>query len=103
MKTTISVVLLSLIAAACGGGSSGGSGSSNVVSFEVDPVAGPTCHGATKQSTFEGSLWKSIDCTWYCASYKNHVNAYVSIDFRREHGPGETWAKSHEYISDGIC
>lgn len=104
MKTTISAIVISLIVAGCGGGSSSsGGGSSSIVSFSVDPIAGPTCHGASRQSQFQGSLSTTIDCTWFCADYKSHVNAYVSIDFRRRNQPGAVWEKSHEFITDGIC
>lgn len=106
MKTAHWIAAISLALTACSGGSSssgGGSGGAGVVRFSVDPDAGPTCHKPTNRSVFEGSLWTSVDCTWYCADYKGAKNAYVSIDFKRDKKPGAKWRKSHEYISDGIC
>lgn len=105
-KKALVIGTLTVLLAACGGGGSssgGGSNGAGVVRFSVDPDKGPTCGKPTKRSTFQGSLWTSVDCTWYCADYKNAKNAYVSIDFRRRHEPGAKWSKSHEYISGGIC
>lgn len=102
-STSFIILLCSLGLAACGGGSSGGGGQSDVVSFEVDPVAGPQCFGATETSSYEGTFTTFVDCTWFCADYKNRTDAYVDISFAREQEPGATWSKDSEFISDGIC
>lgn len=80
-----------------------GGGGSDVVSFEVDPQAGPQCYGADDISTFQGSFSTTVDCTWHCADYSDREKAWVSIDFARGNEAGATWEKSHEFISSGVC
>lgn len=103
MKKFSLIVVMAGALTACGGGSSSSGHKAVDVSYSVDPATGPTCNNTSDISTFRGSYFTSVDCTWQCSTYKEQTNVYVSLDFRRRNQPGATWALDHEYVSGGIC